>query len=427
MTHHLGPGPADRSETESSAAPVAARPGQSFGARGFVRPLAGLFTVLVVCLIVVLAVSLFRDSFTPAIRVTVLSPRAGLVMNPDAKVKMQGIQVGKVDSIESLTNGQAAIHLAMNPADLQFIPANVLVDVTSSTVFGAKFVDLVPPAEPSNERLTPGQVLEGQRVTVEVNTVFQQLTSLLAAIDPFKLNEVLGALTKAMSGRGERFGQALTDLDTFLAKLDPSLPTLSHELQTLPAVAAAYADAAPELIRATENSVRISQTIVDQQNNLDALLLSTIGLADLGNEVVSDNSQSLANVLHLFAPVTDLTSEYHESLNCALGGMQVFLNVPDLPVPGVAVSIGLELGLERYRYPANLPKIGAGGPPNCQAVGLPKVPAGMRPPYVVTDQGANPAQYGNQGLVLNSDGLKQALFGPLDGPPRNSPQVGQPG
>ncbi|WP_369803091.1 MCE family protein [Mycobacterium sp. EPa45] len=389
--------------------------------------MAGLFTVLVVCLIVVLAVSLFRDSFTPAIRVTVLSPRAGLVMNPDAKVKMQGIQVGKVDSIESLTDGQAAIHLAMNPADLQFIPANVLVDVTSSTVFGAKFVDLVPPAEPSNERLTSGQVLEGQRVTVEINTVFQQLTWLLAAIDPVKLNEVLGALSKAMSGRGERFGQALTDLDTFLAKLDPSLPTLSHELETLPAVAAAYADAAPELIRATENSVRISQTIVDQQNNLDALLLSTIGLADLGNEVVSDNSQSLANVLHLFAPVTDLTSEYHESLNCALGGMQVFLNVPDLPVPGVAVSIGLELGLERYRYPANLPKIGAGGPPNCKAVGLPKVPAGMRPPYVVTDQGANPAQYGNQGLVLNSDGLKQALFGPLDGPPRNSPQVGQPG
>ena len=389
--------------------------------------MAGLFTVLVVCLIVVLAVSLFRDSFTPAIRVTVLSPRAGLVMNPDAKVKMQGIQVGKVDSIESLADGQAAIHLAMNPADLQFIPANVLVDVTSSTVFGAKFVDLVPPEEPSNDRLAPGQVLEGQRVTVELNTVFQQLTSLLAAIDPVKLNEVLGALSKAMSGRGERFGQALTDLDSFLANFDPSLPTLNHELDTLPAVTAAYADAAPDLIRATENSVRISETIVDQQDNLDALLLSTIGLADIGNEVVSDNSHPLADVVHLFAPVTDLTSEYHESLNCALGGMQAFLNVPDLLIPGVAVSIGLEFGLERYRYPANLAKVGATGPSNCKAVGLPKVPAGMRPPYVVTDQGANPAQYGNQGLVLNSDGLKQALFGPLDGPPRNSPQVGQPG
>jgi phospholipid/cholesterol/gamma-HCH transport system substrate-binding protein len=29
--------------------------------------------------------------------------------------------------------------------------------------------------------------------------------------------------------------------------------------------------------------------------------------------------------------------------------------------------------------------------------------------------------------VLNADGLKQMLFGPLDGPPRNSAQIGQPG
>ena len=36
-------------------------------------------------------------------------------------------------------------------------------------------------------------------------------------------------------------------------------------------------------------------------------------------------------------------------------------------------------------------------------------------------------QYGNQGILLNSDGLKQMLFGPLDGPPRNSLQIGMPG
>ena len=49
------------------------------------------------------------------------------------------------------------------------------------------------------------------------------------------------------------------------------------------------------------------------------------------------------------------------------------------------------------------------------------------PPYVVADIGANQAQYGNQGILLNSDGLKQALFGPIDGPPRNTAQIGQPG
>ena len=52
---------------------------------------------------------------------------------------------------------------------------------------------------------------------------------------------------------------------------------------------------------------------------------------------------------------------------------------------------------------------------------------GNRPPYLVTDIDANQAQYGNQGILLNSDALKQMLFGPLDGPPRNTAQTGQPG
>jgi hypothetical protein len=55
------------------------------------------------------------------------------------------------------------------------------------------------------------------------------------------------------------------------------------------------------------------------------------------------------------------------------------------------------------------------------------VPYSKRAPYVVTDVGANPWQYGNQGILLNSDALKQWLFGPIAGPPRNTAQIGMPG
>ena len=41
--------------------------------------------------------------------------------------------------------------------------------------------------------------------------------------------------------------------------------------------------------------------------------------------------------------------------------------------------------------------------------------------------GANPWQYNNPGILLNSDLLKQILYGPIDGPPRNTAQIGQPG
>jgi phospholipid/cholesterol/gamma-HCH transport system substrate-binding protein len=122
-----------------------------------------------------------------------------------------------------------------------------------------------------------------------------------------------------------------------------------------------------------------------------------------------------------------LLNEYHENLNCGLAGMVPLYTGPPFPNPGAMVSISFTLGLERYRYPSNLPKVAAKGPPTCGSQLLPKVPQETNPPFVVADIGANPAQYGNQGILLNSDALKQLLFGPIDGPPRNTAQIGQPG
>src|ERR1700734_2263052 len=331
-----------------------------------IRALTGLVSVAVVVAVVAVAVGLFQGSFTDTTPVTVLSPRAGLVMNPDAKVKMHGVQVGKVASIESRPDGQAVLRLAMYPSEMHLIPANVLVDLTSPTVFGAKFVELVAPAEPSAQSLHAGQVLDSQHVTVEVNTVFKQLTSVLGTLDPAKLNETLGAVSQALSGRGEKIGQAFSDLDSFLAKFDPSLPALSHDIAMSAPVFRAYGDASADLMKTLDNSVKISKTIVDEQRNLDALLISAIGLADVGNDVLGAN-----------------------------------------------------------RYPQNLPKVAATGGPHC--MNLPRIPFNSKAKVLIADTGSNPVVYGNPQVLLNFDGLKQLLYGPIDGPPRNPAQVGQQG
>ncbi|ULN45994.1 MCE family protein [Mycolicibacterium goodii] len=424
MTRNIGPGPAHRSETDTSAKPVAARPGRSFGASGYARPLAGLGTVVVVGLIIALAVMLFRGDFTKTEPVTVISDRAGLVMNPDAKVKMRGVQVGTVGSIETLPDGRAALHLEMNPEQLRLIPGNVTADIASSTVFGAKFVDLVAPDNPEGT-MRPGQVLQGEHVTVEINTVFQQLTRVLDKIDPAKLNETLGAISAAFGGRGEKMGQTVGDFEALLEKLEPSLPSLNRDLESMAVVSGAYGDAAPDLLKTIENTNRISDSIVDEQHNLDAFLVSSIGLADVGNDVIGGNREALSTTLDLLVPTTDLLNEYAPGLNCALEGMVWVKNQPPQSDPGVLVNVAFTLGIERYRYPQNLPKVAAKGGPQC--MGLPYIGFGQRSKYLVTDTNANPWQYGNQGILLNSDGLKQLLFGPLDGPPRNTAQIGMPG
>jgi virulence factor Mce-like protein len=390
-----------------------------------IRALTGLVSVAVIAAIVAVAVGLFQGSFTETMPVTVLSPRAGLVMNPDAKVKMRGVQVGKVASIESRPDGQAALRLAMYPSEMHLIPANVLVDLTSPTVFGAKFVELVPPAEPSAQSLHAGQVLDSQHVTVEVNTVFKHLTSVLGTLDPAKLNETLGAISQALSGRGEKIGQAFSDLDSFLAKFDPSLPALSRDIALSVPVFHAYGDASADLVRTVDNSVKISKSIVDEQHNLDALLVSAIGLADIGNDVLGANRKGLTDVFHLLAPTTDLLGEYAPGLTCAFGGIAAQGKNPPLSEPSINIVASLTWGGERYRYPQNLPKVAATGGPHC--MGLPKLPFNSKAKLLVADTGANPVQYGNPQWLLNFDGLKQLLYGPIDGPPRNPAQVGQQG
>ncbi|MEB3019564.1 MCE family protein [[Mycobacterium] crassicus] len=394
----------------------------------YVRPLIGLATVAVIVALVGLPIGLFRGSFTRTVGITVLSPRAGLVMYPDAKVKVRGVQVGKVGAIDTLPDGTAALRLELQPDQLRLIPANATARIGSSTVFGAKFVELVEPPDPTATRMHAGQTLAGQHVTVEINTVFQQLVRVLDKIDPKKLNETLGAVSTAFNGRGHKIGQALTDFDKLLADIEPSLGTLERETATMAPVFASYADAAPDLTATLANTAVMSDSIVQEHNSLDTFLLSAIGLADTGNEVLGDNRQALTDLTRDLEPTAQLVDKYHEHLGCSIGGLVPFAKSPPFTVPGIVITASFTLGRERYRYPDHLPKVAATAERSyCAELGLPDVPPEFRVPALIGDVGADPYEYGNQGILLNSEGLKQALFGPLGGPPRNTAQVGMPG
>ncbi len=406
----------------SGAAPIRRRTGDS---PPYLAPLLGLATVAIIVAVISVALTQFNGGFADSVAVTVISERAGLLMNPGAKVKLHGAQVGTVSAVEDMPDGKAVIHLAIEPRRRDLIPANVDAEIIATTAFGAKFVQLIPPAQPSPVSIRAGQVLDASHVTVEVNSIFQQLTSVLSKIDPAKLNETLGAISTAVHGRGEQLGHTLDHLNSFLGQVNASLPNLSRDIDSGTAAISAYADAAPDLITTVKNTTRLSQTFVDEQDSLDALLISTIGLADLGTEVIGTNRQGLTDLLRALVPTTDLTNEYAPALNCGLKGMMPLATQPPTVNPGLEVLGAISLGTERYRYPQNLPKVAAKGGPQC-AGELP-LPFNTFPPFDVADVGSNPWKYGNPSNMGNSDLLKQLLYGPIDGPPRNTAQVGQPG
>ncbi|WP_348536949.1 MCE family protein [Nocardia carnea] len=374
------------------------------------RPAAGLAALAAGTAIVVLAVTLFQGGFADTVTVTVHAPRAGLVMYPDAEVKLRGVTVGAVDSIVERADGTAEIELAIDRGNLTRIPGDVTVDIASTTVFGAKYIQLVPPARPSSGHLEPGQVFDAGHVTVEINTVFEQLTQVLGQIQPEKLNETLGALAEAMRGRGDRVGQMMVDLESFLAKVEPGLPALRADLAMAPQVTGAYADAAPALVETVGNATQLSRTIVEEQQQLDVLLMSLIGLADTGNRVVGENGPGLVSSMDVLVPTLDLTNRYRTALTCALDGLGYLASVKPVQVPGIGLSANFLWGVEPYRYPEHLPKVAASGGPQCSML---PVAYEDFPPFVVTDVGANPhAGPFRPNLSLNTTSLAEALFGP---------------
>ena len=226
--------------------------------RSHVRIAAAILAAIVVAAIVFTYLA-YTAAFTSTDTVTVTSPRAGLVMDRDAKVKYRGIQIGEVKSIE-YTGDQAKLTLAIDSNELRYIPSNAVVRIAGTTVFGAKSVEFLPPDNPKPTPLQPGASIQASDVQLEVNTLFQTLTDVLHKIDPINLNATLSALAEGLRGNGDDLGATLSGLNYYLQQLNPKLPTLQEDFQKTAVVANIYGDAGPDLARILDNVPAISNT-----------------------------------------------------------------------------------------------------------------------------------------------------------------------
>ncbi|MFD6857915.1 MCE family protein [Rhodococcus sp. NPDC060086] len=344
--------------------------------------------------IVAVALTLFVGGFTSTTPITVTSARSGLVMETEAKVKLRGVEVGRVASIEHSPNG-AVLELAMQPGQMDLIPSNAQVAIESTTVFGAKFVNIIVPDDPSSTPMQEGAVIAADSVTVEFNTVFEHLSDVLAQIQPEKLNATLGALSEALNGRGDELGATLVAADEYLAEMNPSLPQLEYDLEVGATVAQLYADVAPDLMTTIGNATEVGNTVVDEQEQLDLLLMNLTGLANTGRDVLGENEAQLTTALDALTHTTTLLGEYSPELTCFITGLND-ARVAFEPMAGTGKYAALTLstsfmgGATPYNHEEDLPVVGASGGPNCH--GMPNFDPVRdgNAPFLVTDTATVP-------------------------------------
>jgi len=317
---------------------------------------------------------IFAGTFRSYVPVTLTSDRSGLIMETNAKVKLRGVQVGRVSQV-STAKGATRLTLEIQPDQIRYIPANVQAQIRVTTAFGAKFVDLVYPQNPSAGRLTAGAVLVSKNVTTEVNTVFENVVDLLNMVDPAKLNAVLSAVAEGVRGQGERIGEATTDLNQVLTALNERSDTIREDWRSFKKFNDTYAAAADDILTVLNAASTTSTTVVNHSGALDSLLLNVIGFAKSGTDLLATSKDSLVASVNTLEPTTNLLLKYNPEYTCWLQGATWFLNNGGYSVWGGAdgrsidLDVGLLLGNDPYGYPDNLPivaaKGGPGGKPGC--------------------------------------------------------------
>lgn len=353
-----------------------------------------IFLALIVGLIAG-TIAKYRGAFEDNVEITVEADRAGLTLASGAPIKLRGVEIGTVSEIE--TDGRrVTITLEIDSDKVDRVPADVTAQIVPPTAFGAKYVQLTPVGagvDGNGERIAAGAVIPADKVTVEVDEAFENLTKVLDVARPAEVNSALTAVAGALDQRGQLIGDLISQADAYLVSFNPSLRTLSADLRVADDVADVYDVARPDLVAALSQAGTVSRTLVRQQASLRALERSLTGFSDEADTLLRTSEKGLVTTLELLGPVTEALDRYAPELPCLVLGLARTNALAEAAVggthPGVTTITRLVPGRDPYTYQENLPLVGDDRGPACY--GLPVIDAkeaAQQPPRFRT--GANP-------------------------------------
>ena len=281
--------------------------------------LLGVVFLLVVVLFFVTTIAIYHKDFTPITQVRLETDHVGNQMRAGADVKIRGMVVGEVRSID-VVGDHAALELALQPDKIAVIPVNVSARLLPKTLFGERYVALQIPEKPAPGHIAAGDVIGQDRssTAIELEKVLGDVMPLLQAVQPQKLSSTLTAVATALDGRGTQLGQTLARLSDYLGGLNPSLPDLKADITGLANVSGIYDKAAPDLLQALADLTTTSKTLVDKQQGL-AELFSTVTTAsiDLTN-FLAVNKDNLIRLTTAVQPTLDVLAKYAPEYPCLL-------------------------------------------------------------------------------------------------------------
>ena len=286
--------------------------------------LYGVLYLVIILAVLIAAYLAYDKAFTSKIDVDVTTNDIGSAMQPGSDVKVRGVVVGSVSSVGT-ADGGAVLGLELDPDFAKDIPADSKVQLLPKTLFGERYVAIIPGA--GGEEIRGGDTIsqDTSARSVELETVFDRLLPVLQAVQPEKLSATLGELAASLRGNGENIGTAMVSFSTLLKKANPKMPELADDLDSLARVADDYNEALPDLLTALDDFTTTSQTLVQQRETLLSVFETVTASSNTTTGFVSTNEQTIIGLSQRSRKSLEAIAPYASEFPCLFSALEAFV------------------------------------------------------------------------------------------------------
>jgi phospholipid/cholesterol/gamma-HCH transport system substrate-binding protein len=240
-------------------------------------------------------------------------------MQQNSRVRVNDVNVGTVTKIER--QGWHALVTMRLRGDVD-LPANATAKIGQTSLLGSVHVELAPPKSVPPQ----GKLHDGSLIPLAASGAYPTTEQTLAVLSMLlngggfgRVQEITQAFSTAFAGREADLRSLITQLDTFIARLNDQTGDIIRATDSLNNLAGQFADQKPVLDHALQTIPDALAVLKDQRNNL-AEALDKLGkfsavLADSVNNTKENLVKEVAEIGPVLQSLADAGPALTRSLN----------------------------------------------------------------------------------------------------------------
>jgi phospholipid/cholesterol/gamma-HCH transport system substrate-binding protein len=246
-----------------------------------------LWIFAVVTVFTVGAIALFYLHLPAAVGIGAYKVDANFVagggLYQNANVTYRGVTVGRVESV-GLTNDGVVAHMRLN-SDTP-VPDNVTATVKSVSAVGEQYIDLVPPKDPSSQKLRNGASIGKDRTAIgqDISDLLNESDRLVASVGDTRLQDLLRETFKAFNGSGPELARLIQSSRLLVDEANNNYGQVDQLIDQAGPFLDAQIRSGDDIKSLSEGLGRLTGEVANADPQLRTTLQTVPGTADAAND-----------------------------------------------------------------------------------------------------------------------------------------------